>query len=210
MAVTPLASSPFPLSSPGGGFPARHPIRRCAGVAPGHSSAPALSCRLHFPFAALRQGRRRPFPLPHGPAPPLLFLARRFIPADIPDRYPGKGKGPCQPLTGLSCPLLRYAAVRMGRAIACGYVTPPAISLFFRLRDPHGIRRIARSAPPCGRRSACVFPLARSLSLRSLTLAHQLTPLHLTTLLLDGPLRRPLRRYTAHAGGSATPVATAP
>jgi hypothetical protein len=41
-------------------------------------------------------------------------------------------------------------------------------------------------------------------------LAHQLTPLHLTTLLLDGPLRRPLRRYTAHAGGSATPVATAP
>jgi hypothetical protein len=78
------------------------------------------------------------------------------------------------------------------------------------LRDPHGIRRIARSAPPCGRRSACVFPLARSLSLRSLTLAHQLTPLHLTTLLLDGPLRRPLRRYTAHAGGSATPVATAP
>ena len=69
---------------------------------------------------------------------------------------------------------------------------------------------IARSAPPCGRRSACVFPLARSLSLRSLTLAHQFTPLHLTTLLLDGPLRRPLRRYTAHAGGSATPVATAP
>ncbi len=41
-------------------------------------------------------------------------------------------------------------------------------------------------------------------------LVRQLTPFHLTTLLLDGPLRRPLRRYTAHAGGSATPVATAP
>jgi hypothetical protein len=64
-----------------------------------------------FSLAALRQGRRRPFPLPHGPAPPLLFLARRFIPADIPDRHPWKRQGPRQPLTGLSCPLLRYAWV---------------------------------------------------------------------------------------------------
>ena len=31
-----------------------------------------------FP-SALRQGRRRPFPLPQGPAPPLLILARCFI-----------------------------------------------------------------------------------------------------------------------------------
>ena len=44
----------------------------------------------------------------------------------------------------------------------------------------------------------------------SSALARQLTPLQLTTLLLDGPLRRPLRRYTAHAGGIAATVATAP
>ena len=46
----------------------------------------------------------------------------------------------------------------------------------------------------------CRCQLARSLSLA----------LHLTTLLRDGPVRRPQRRYPALAGGSACPVAAAP
>jgi len=100
---------------------------------------PALSHRLHFLFVVLRQGRRWPFPLPHGPAPPVLFLARRFLPADFPDRHPGRG---------------------------CTQMSRRSYGLSCRLQA--------------------------------------------ATLLLDGPLRRPLRRYTAHAGGSATPVATAP
>ena len=44
----------------------------------------------------------------------------------IPDRPPLKGKGPCQPRTGLSCPLLRYAWVAPSPD---GSVTPPAICL---------------------------------------------------------------------------------
>jgi len=73
-------------------------------------------------LAALRQGRRRPFPLPHGPAPPLLFLARRFLSTNIPGLPPQERQGPRQPLMGLSCPLLRYAtAAPVFRA-----VMPPA------------------------------------------------------------------------------------
>lgn len=59
-----------------------------------------------FSLAVLRQGRRRPFPLPHGPASPLLFFARRFSPPTSPATRPRKGKGPRQSLRGLSCPLL--------------------------------------------------------------------------------------------------------
>jgi len=70
---------------------------------------------------------------------------------------------------------------------------------------------VAALQSPGSRRSVAPHRLCAPLTPRySPALARQLTPLHLTTLLLDGPLRRPLRRYTAHAGGSATPVATAP
>jgi len=67
-----------PLSSPGGGIPARHPIRRKQGPRQG---IPLLQ-PCHGPCilpSALGQGRRRPFPLPQGPAPPLLILARCFL-----------------------------------------------------------------------------------------------------------------------------------
>jgi len=109
-----------PPSSPQGGIPDLPPLKiRCAGVAPGHSSAPALSRRLHFPFAALRQGRRRPFPLPHGPAPPLLFFARRFIPADFVMSLAAVRK--CRAgLPGLSCRLhIQHRPRRRGRHGPC-------------------------------------------------------------------------------------------
>ena len=75
-----------------------------------------------FALAALRQGRRHPFPLPHGPAPPLLFLARFFLSTNIPGLPPQKGQGPRQPLTGLSGPLLRCA----NAAAVLRAVMPPA------------------------------------------------------------------------------------
>ena len=74
----PCSFSRSPLTSPGGGIPARHPIRRKQGPRQG---IPLLQ-PCHGPCilpSALRQGRRRPFPLPQGPAPPLLILARCFI-----------------------------------------------------------------------------------------------------------------------------------
>ena len=73
------------------------------------------------------KGMRRP---PDGVAvTPLAFFP--YPPASpgggIPDHPPLKGKGPCQPRTGLSCPLLRYAWVAPSPD---GSVTPPAICLF--------------------------------------------------------------------------------
>ncbi len=40
---------------------------------------PSPSRRLHSHIAALRQERRSPIPLPHGPAPPLLCFAHRVL-----------------------------------------------------------------------------------------------------------------------------------
>ena len=74
----PCSFSLSPLSSPGEGFPTRHPIRRYQGPRQG---IPLLQ-PCHGPCilpSALGQGRRRPFPLPQGPAPPLLILARCFL-----------------------------------------------------------------------------------------------------------------------------------
>ena len=111
MAVTPLA---FPQ----GGIPDHPPLKiRCAGTAPGHSSAPALSRSLHFSLAALRQGRRRPFPLPHGPAPPLLFLARRFSSRRLP-RPPTPEGARATPAPDGS--VMSLAAVRKCRAGLAG------------------------------------------------------------------------------------------
>ena len=50
----------------------------------------------------LTDGRHAPCIFPVPPASPG---------GGIPDHPPLKSKGPCQPLTGLSCPLLRYAWV---------------------------------------------------------------------------------------------------
>ena len=55
---------PFPPVSPVGGIPTRHPIRRCAGAAPGHSSAPALSRPLHFSLPRSGKGVAGPFLCP--------------------------------------------------------------------------------------------------------------------------------------------------
>ena len=60
----PLQLSLSPLSSPDGGFPARHPIRRYAGAAPGHSSAPALSRPLHLFLPRSGNGVASPFRCP--------------------------------------------------------------------------------------------------------------------------------------------------
>ena len=78
VAVTSLAFFPLPPVSPEGGIPARHPIRRKQGPRQG---IPLLQpCHGHCILpSALGQGRRRPFPLPQGPAPPLLILARCFL-----------------------------------------------------------------------------------------------------------------------------------
>ena len=72
-----------------------------------------------FSFAALRQWRRRPFPLPNGPAPPLLFLARRFIPADIPDRHPGRGKGHASPCRVCHVPCCGRQMARRSSGLSC-------------------------------------------------------------------------------------------
>jgi hypothetical protein len=51
---------------------------------------------------------------------------------------------------------------------------------------------------------------SRDASLYWYPLACSLSRLSISLCVHDGPLRRPLCRYTAHVGGSATPVATAP
>ena len=74
--------------------------------------------------------------------------------------------------------------------------------------DARSLRSLAnrlRASWPAPRHPSGGAPLCRRQFARSLSLA-----LHLATLLRDGPLRRPQRRYTALAGGSACPVATAP
>ena len=94
MAVTPLALFPCPpCHPPQGGIPARHPIRRKQGPRQG---IPLLQ-PCHGPCilpSALRQGRRRPFPLPQGPAPPLLILARYFLSRPQVSSFPAR----CLPL----------------------------------------------------------------------------------------------------------------
>ena len=74
----PLQLSLSPLSSPGGGIPAHHPIRRKQGPRQGIPLLQPCHGPCIFP-SALGQGRRRPFPLPQGAAPPLLILVRCFL-----------------------------------------------------------------------------------------------------------------------------------
>ena len=109
MAVTPLSSSPSPLHPPKGEFPTPRPIKRYAGIVPGHSSAPALSRSLHLPLPRSGKGVAGHFRCPmdrHRPC----FSSRGFLlPADFPGLPPQEGQGTRQPLAGLSCPLLRYA-----------------------------------------------------------------------------------------------------
>ena len=150
---------PVPPSFPQGGIPDHPPLKiRCAGVAPGHSSSPALSRRLHFPFSALRQWRRRPFPLPNGPAPPLLFLARRFIPADNPHRHPRRGKGHASPCRVCHVPCCGRQMARRSSGLSC------------RLQSGHRPRRRGRHGPcifgrrpasPPARHFICTFPCFR-------------------------------------------------
>jgi len=120
MAVTPLASFPCPPCIPrrGNSRPPSPQNKVCRGrdrafLCSNPVTAPAFS------LSALKQGRRRPFPLPHGPAPPLLCLARRFIPADFPDRHSRRIKQTLAPQW--------YAGIAPSPD---GSVTPPAICLF--------------------------------------------------------------------------------
>ena len=102
------------------------------------------------------QGSRRPFPLPHGPAPPLLFFARRFIPANIPDRHPGRGKGHASPW-------------RVCHVPCCGTQTPRrSCGLSCHLQSGHRPRRRGRNGPcivgrrlasPPARHVLCIFLL---------------------------------------------------
>ena len=71
-------SFPSPPCLPRRGIPARHPIRRKQGPRQGIPLLQPCHGPCIFP-SALGQGRRRPFPLPQGPAPSLLILARCFI-----------------------------------------------------------------------------------------------------------------------------------
>ena len=92
-----------------------------------------------FSLAALRQGRRRPFPLPHARHRPCLS-SRGFYSRRHPRPPPRKGQGPRQPLTGLSCPSLRYAnAAPVLRA-----VMPPAFRAL--AAPPKGVTARAFSA----------------------------------------------------------------
>ena len=94
----------------------------------------------------------------------------------------------------LGSPVFSFIARTRSDPGDCNATTPVFPRPLSRLQSP--LKQ--RFAPP--RRAIHTRQLARSLSLA----------LHLTTLLRDGPLRRPQRRYTALAGGSACPVATAP
>jgi len=78
-ASRPLHLSRSPLSPPAGEFP---PATPSGGRQAARQGIPLLQpCHAACIFpSALRQGRRRPFPLPQGSAPPLLILARYFIP----------------------------------------------------------------------------------------------------------------------------------
>ena len=193
MAVTPLAFFQSPLHPPVGEFPTTRPKRGkghaspwrvchvpCCGTQMARRSS-GLACRLQSGHRSRRRGR-------HGPC----IFGRRL--AGPPSRHfictfhcfrfrlpMAAGDGPCPSALLLRSPCPRVNEDVTGVAVA-------------------GVAPKRRSLPA----------LCTATTPYSPALARQLTPLHLTTLLLDGPLRRPLRRYTAHAGGSATPVATAP
>ena len=122
-----------PLHPPEGEFP---PATPSGGRQAARQGIPLLQpCHAACIFpSALGQGRRRPFPLPQGPAPPLLILARCFLsrpqvyffPAgfDPSHRPPSRRRrctSPlvvCRPFVSLICDVGGERCSRRGRAAA--------------------------------------------------------------------------------------------
>ena len=104
---------PVPPASPEGGIPDRPPLKmRCAGIAPGHSSAPALSRSLHSPCRA--QARASPAISAAPWTGTALAFPRAAFSFHKHPRPPAPGEARATPAPDGS--VMSLAAVRNGRA----------------------------------------------------------------------------------------------
>ena len=159
MAVTPLAPFPCPPCHPPEGDSRPPPHQEVGrGRARAFLCSSPVTAPASFP-SALGQGRRRPFPLPQGPAPPLLILARCFLSRPQVLGFPLVG---CRTFVPLICLVGGRRCSRRGRAAASlptGLVHRlPRLSPPPSLRSPSSVRAGLRSAPQAAWLPAPVRP----------------------------------------------------
>ena len=133
----PCSFSLSPLSPPKGEFPPATPSGGSRRRARAFLCSSPVTPPASFP-SALGQGRRRPFPLPQGSAPPLLILARCFISRQQVLGFPAR----CLPLHRFTDLLGRRQCVAVA-GVAPRRRSLPAWCTACRAILPR---------PPCGRR----------------------------------------------------------